>query len=312
MKDSYNREIDYLRVSVTQRCNLNCIYCGKSDCGKKQTELSLDELARLVRAFAACGIRKVRVTGGEPLVRQDVVQIVERIAKTPGIETVGLTTNGVLLEQYAAPLANAGLQSVNISLDSTDGSTYRHLTGADVLGRVLRGIDAAQEAGLSPIKLNAVLMKGVNADGAPALVRLAETKPIDVRFIELMPFADAGDTDALRVTGDELLRQFPFLQPLEMQEGGTAVYYGAPGFLGRVGLISPVSHQFCDRCSRVRLLCNGTVKPCLAYDTTYDLKPYFNDDAALIAAIHDIILKKPAGHAFQTAPPQHGLNRTGG
>lgn len=312
MKDLFNREIDYLRVSVTQRCNLNCIYCGKSDCGKKQQELSLDEIARLVRAFAACGIRKVRVTGGEPLVRQDVVQIVERIAAIPGIETVGLTTNGVLLEQYAAPLAKAGLQSVNISLDSTDGSTYRHLTGADVLDRVLRGIAAAQDAGLSPIKLNAVLMKGVNADGASALVELARTRTIDVRFIELMPFADAGDTDALRVTGDELLQQFPFLQLLPTQETGTAVYYGAPGFRGRVGLISPVSHQFCDRCSRVRLLADGTVKPCLAYDTVYDLKPYLPDEAALAAAVRDIILKKPAGHAFQSAPPQHGLNRTGG
>ena len=312
MKDRYNREIDYLRVSVTQRCNLNCIYCGKSDCGKKQTELSLDEIARLVRAFALCGIRKVRVTGGEPLVRRDVVQIVERIAATPGIETVGLTTNGVLLEQYAAPLADAGLQSVNISLDSTDGSTYRHLTGADVLGRVLRGIDEAQKAGLSPIKLNAVLMKGVNADSAPALVRLAETNPIDVRFIELMPFAENGDADKLRVTGDELLQAFPFLQPLDTKENGTAVYYGAPGFCGRVGLISPVSHPFCDRCSRVRLLCDGTVKPCLAFDKTYDLKPYLHDDAALTAAIGAIIMQKPAGHAFQTAPPQHGLNRTGG
>ena len=312
MKDRYNREIDYLRVSITQRCNLNCIYCGKSDCDKKLTELTAEEIVRLVHAFAACGIRKVRVTGGEPLVRRDVVEIVARIAQTPGIETVGLTTNGVLLEQYAAPLAKAGLQSVNISLDSTDGSTYRHLTGADVLDRVLRGIDASQNAGLSPIKLNAVLMKGVNADGAPALIKLAETKPMDVRFIELMPFAGSGNTDELRVTGDELLRQFPFLQPLQAQDGGTAVYYGAPGFRGRVGLISPVSHQFCDRCSRVRLLCDGTLKLCLAFDTTYDLKPYMHDDAALIAAIRDAIMKKPAGHAFQTAPPHHGLNRTGG
>jgi len=312
MKDQFNREIDYLRVSITQRCNLNCIYCGKSDCNKKQKELSLDEIAQLVEAFAACGIRKVRVTGGEPLVRQDVVQIVERIAHTPGVETVGLTTNGVLLEQFAKPLVEAGLQSVNISLDSTDGSTYRHLTGADVLDRVLRGIDAAQDAGLSPIRINAVLMKGVNADGAAALIRLAETKPVDVRFIELMPFAEYGDVDALRVTGDELLGQFSFLQPLQAQDGGTAVYYGAPGFLGRVGLISPVSHRFCDRCSRVRLLCDGTVKPCLAYETVYDLKPYLQNEAALRTAIQDIISKKPAGHAFEHTAPQHGLNRTGG
>ena len=312
LTDAFGRTIDYLRVSVTTRCNLNCVYCGKQDCEKKDAELTVAQIETLVRAFARCGIKKVRVTGGEPLVRSDIRDIVAAIAHTPGIETVGLTTNGVLLAPLAKTLADAGLQSVNVSLDSTDGSTYRHLTGADVLQRVLDGIAAAQTAGLSPIKLNAVLMKGVNADGAGALIALAKNAPIDVRFIELMPFSDAGETDTLRVTGDELLRQFSFLTPLEGEEKETARYYTAPGYLGRIGFISPVSHKFCERCNRVRLLANGSVRLCLAAEETYDLTAYLNDEAALEKEIRRLILKKPAAHLFGSSTPKHGLNRTGG
>ena len=312
MKDNFGREIDYLRVSITTRCNLNCIYCGKTDCGKKQQELPGQTIASLVRGFAACGVKKVRVTGGEPLVRTDVCEIVKAICATPGIETVGLTTNGVLLEQYARPLFDAGLRSVNISLDSTDDSTYRRLTGADVLQKVLRGIAAAQQAGISALKINAVLMRGVNDDGAGDLIALAKDSPIDVRFIELMPFSGAGEENDRRVTGDELLRQFPFLRPVQTQETATARYYTADGFRGRVGLISPVSHRFCGSCSRVRLLANGSVKPCLAFDDSYDLLAYLNDETALCARIREIIAKKPAGHAFGSAATTHGLNQTGG
>ena len=312
MKDLFNREIDYLRVSITERCNLNCIYCGKEDCLKRNVELSPEIIGKLVSAFSRCGIRKVRITGGEPLVRADVCDIVRQIAAISGIETIGLTTNGVLLEQYAAPLAKAGLHSVNISLDSTDGSTYRHLTGADVLDRVLRGIEAAQAAGLAPIKLNAVLMKGVNDDGAGDLITLAKDEPIDVRFIELMPFSDMGEQKDRIVTGDELLERFPFLRSLEAQEDATARYYTADGFRGRVGLISPISHRFCNQCRRIRLLSDGSAKPCLAFDTSFDLLPYLDDEQALVARVQQIILEKPAGHHFQDAAASHGLNKTGG
>ncbi len=312
LTDSFGRTIDYLRVSVTTRCNLNCVYCGKPDCEKKEAELTLPQIETLVRAFARCGIRKVRITGGEPLVRADIAAITRAIAQTPGIETVALTTNGVLLAPLAKKLADAGLQSVNISLDSTDGSTYRHLTGADVLQRVLDGIAAAQDAGLSPIKINAVLMKGVNADGAGALIDLARRGPVDVRFIELMPFSDAGETDGLRVTSDELLRQFPFLTPLPEDANETAQYYTAPDFCGRVGFISPVSHKFCDRCNRVRLLANGSVRLCLAANETFDLLAYLQDEDALCAQIKRLILQKPAAHAFGRIKTEHGLSRTGG
>ncbi|MBQ6267506.1 MAG: GTP 3',8-cyclase MoaA [Clostridia bacterium] len=311
MKDRFGREITYLRVSVTRRCNLNCVYCGKADCEKKETELAPAVIERLVRAFVACGIRKVRITGGEPLVRADVCEIIARLRAIDGVETLALTTNGVLLAQSAAALKQAGLDSVNISLDSTDGSTYRHLTGADVLERVLAGIEAAQTVGLFPIKVNAVLMKGVNSDGAGALIDLAKTRSIDVRFIELMPFSDAGETASLLVTGAELLRRFPFLTPIE-SEAGTAKYYTGPGFLGRVGLINPITEKFCADCSRIRLLADGRVKPCLGDETVYDLTPYLDDAPALQREAARCILQKPAGHQFESRAAAHGLNETGG
>lgn len=311
MKDSFGREISYLRVSVTQRCNLNCVYCGKADCAKKAAELSPESYFKIAKAFAMCGINKIRITGGEPLVRTDICDIVGLMRSVPGIETLALTTNGVYLKRYAERLKVAGLDSVNISLDSTDGSTYRHLTGAAVLEKVLEGLEEARRVGLSPVKINAVLMKGVNDDGAGKLIELARKSDTDVRFIELMPFSDKGEDRSLIVTGEEILQRFPFLAPVE-SESGTARYYSAEGFLGRVGLIDPVSRKFCDKCSRVRLMCDGKVKPCLGYDTAYDITPYIDDEDRLVAEIEKIIMKKPAGHSFETKGSAHGLNRTGG
>ena len=311
VKDSFGREISYLRISVTQRCNLNCVYCGKEDCAKKAAELAPVQYFTIAKAFAKCGIKKIRITGGEPLVRNDIAEIVRLIRSIPEIETISLTTNGVYLKRYAKKLKAAGLDSVNVSLDSTDGSTYRHLTGADVLHKVMEGIDESEKAGLSPIKINAVLMKGVNSDGAGELVNLAKERKIDVRFIELMPFSSEGENADLMVKGDEILKQFPFLIPVKTEEG-TAKYYAAEGFRGRVGLISPVTHKFCNECNRVRLLSDGRVKPCLGYDTAYDIMPYVDDEEKLINEIKSIILKKPAGHNFENKTATHGLNRTGG
>ena len=311
VKDNFGREISYLRISVTQRCNLNCVYCGREDCAKKAAELTPLQYYIIVKAFAKCGIKKVRITGGEPLVRNDIAEIVRLIRSIPEIETISLTTNGVYLKQYVRKLKTAGLDSVNISLDSTDGSTYRHLTGADVLHKVMEGISEAEKAGLSPIKINAVLMKGVNSDGADELINIAKKRKIDVRFIELMPFSNEGENEDLMVKGDEILQKFPFLSPTESEEG-TAKYYTAVGFLGRVGLISPVTHKFCGDCNRVRLLCDGKVKTCLGYDTAYDIMPYIDDEEKLVSEIKKAILKKPAGHNFENKQATHGLNRTGG
>lgn len=310
VKDSYGRDITYLRVSVTQRCNLNCVYCGKDDCSKKAEELSPDKYFKIVKAFSKCGIKKVRITGGEPLVRSDITEIISLIRTIPEIEKISLTTNGVYLKKYARELKSAGLDSVNISLDSTDGSTYRHLTGADVLEKVLEGIDEAEKVGLEPIKINAVLMKGVNSDGAGELINLAKERKIDVRFIELMPFSDEGENEKLLVTGDEILEQFPFLKYIGNE--GTAKYYSADGFNGRIGLINSVTHKFCNECNRVRLLCDGKIKLCLGYDTAYDILPYIDDENELVNEMESIILKKPSGHNFENKSIAHGLNKTGG
>ena len=312
MKDKFGREIDYLRVSVTQRCNLNCVYCGKSDCSKKESELPAETIVRLVEAFAECGIKKVRLTGGEPLVRSDICEIAAGIRKIPGIETVALTTNAVLLKDYARGLAEAGVESVNISLDSTDGSTYRKLTGADVLEKVIEGIESAEKEGITKIKINAVLVRGINDAEAEGLVEIARNDPIDVRFIELMPFSDLGENADKIVTTDELLERFPFLRPIKTDERSTAKYYTSEGFSGRVGFISPVSHRFCGDCNRVRLLSDGSLKPCLAFDKAFDLLPFIDDREALIDQIRKIIFEKPVGHDFGEASKSHGLNRTGG
>jgi len=311
MKDNYGREITYLRVSVTQRCNLNCVYCGKEDCAKKEAELSPEAIEKLVKAFAKCGIRKVRITGGEPLVRDDICDIIRRIRSVEGIETVAITTNGVYLAKYAKKMKEAGLDSVNISLDSTDGSTYRHLTGADVIEKVMQGLDEAENAGLAPIKINAVLMKGVNDDSVGNLIEIAKNRNIDVRFIELMPFSGSGEDRSLMVTGDEILEKFPFLTPAESEEG-PAEYYTATGFKGRVGLISPITHKFCGECNRIRLLSDGKIKPCLGYDTAYDIMQFIDDENKLVEETGKIIKMKPAGHSFENKSAGHGLNKTGG
>lgn len=311
MKDNYGREINYLRVSVTQRCNLNCIYCGKDPCAKKGSELSPEQIQKIVKAFAACGINKVRITGGEPLLRKDICEIVSSVHSIPEITSLSLTTNGVLLSEYAEKLKKAGLDSVNISLDTLDREKYKSMTGYDALNSVIDGIRAAQNAGLSPVKINAVLINDVNADEAEKLINVAKDNDIDVRFIELMPFSEAGAQKDKMVTGGSLLQKFTFLTPLPKSRD-TAQYYTAGGFKGRIGFIDPISRKFCRECSRIRLLCDGRVKPCLGYDAAYDVMPYIDDENLLINHIRTIIKSKPAGHSFENGDPPHGLNKTGG
>lgn len=312
MKDNYGRDITYLRVSVTKRCNLNCIYCGKDFCAKKEQELSANTFCKIINAFAACGIRKVRFTGGEPLVRQDICEMIETVSAMQGITELSLTTNGVLLGRYAQALKQAGLQSVNISLDTLDREKYMAITGTDALGSVMDGIQAAQAAGLRSIKINAVLMKDINADEAGKLITIAEDNEIDVRFIELMPFSVPGSRPENIITGTDLLRQFPKLRPLP-EQSGTAVYYARDGWKGRIGFINPISHKFCAQCNRIRLLSDGKVKPCLGYDTAYDILPYLDDEQQLTDQIETIIKAKPAAHSFDAGlNPAYGLNNTGG
>lgn len=316
MIDSYQRDINYLRVSVTKRCNLNCSYCGAKN--EASEELTPAQLEKIVRAFARNGITKVRLTGGEPLVRRDIVEIAQRLAGIDGIKKLAVTTNGIFLKRYAAELKRAGVTAVNISLDTTDREQFRSITGYDGLDKVFEGIDECERAGLSPIRLNAVLTKGKNEDQAESLISIARNRKIDVRFIELMPFSSDGEKDELVVTGEELLKKFPELKPFVKEnttdfEKSVARYYTAEGFKGRVGFITPVSNSFCSECNRIRLLSDGKIKPCLGNSEVYDIKAFLDDVERLEQEIKKIILSKPREHSFGCGyGNHHGLNLIGG
>lgn len=316
MIDSYGRNIDYLRVSVTKRCNLNCSYCG-AECGRDE-ELTKDEIEKLVKVFVKLGVSKVRLTGGEPLVRGDICEIARSIADMKGVKKLALTTNGVLLSQYAARLKEAGVNAVNISLDTTDKNQYKKITGADLLHKVFEGIDEAERVGLSPIRLNAVLIRGENDNQAEKLISIARERKIDVRFIELMPFSDEGENERLVIKGEEILSAFPCLKECEDGKRGNfeksvARYYTAEGFKGRIGFITPVSEKFCGECNRIRLLSDGKVKPCLGCENVFDLKEYIDNEELLIQKVRQAILSKPMEHQFSCGyGHSHGLNRIGG
>ena len=312
MIDSYNRDINYLRVSVTKRCNLNCSYCGtKSEAGEELTPVQIE---KIVRAFADCGITKVRLTGGEPLVRRDICEIAERISRIDGIKKIALTTNGIFLKRYAAELKKAGITAVNISLDTTDSEQFRKITGCDGLHKVFEGIDECERVGLTPIRLNAVLIRGQNDNQAEKLIEIAKDRNIDVRFIELMPFSDEGENESLIVKGEEILAHFPFLKKAHTEkEKSVAQYYVADNFKGRVGFINPVSDKFCSKCNRIRLLSDGKLKPCLGSDTVFDLMKYIDDEEKLLKQIEKAILSKPTEHKFSCGyGNSHGMNTIGG
>ena len=312
MIDSYNRDINYLRVSVTKRCNLNCSYCGaKNEAGEELTPVQIE---KIVRAFADCGITKVRLTGGEPLVRRDICEIAERISRIDKIKKIALTTNGILLEKYAEELKKAGITAINISLDTTDKEQFREITGYDGLYKVFEGIDECERVGLSPIRLNAVLTKGKNEDQAERLISIAKERKIDVRFIELMPFSTDGENEELIVKGEEILARFPFLKKAHTEkEKSVAQYYVADNFKGRVGFINPVSDKFCSKCNRIRLLSDGKLKPCLGSDTVFDLMEYIDDEEKLLKQIEKAILSKPTEHKFSCGyGNSHGMNTIGG
>ena len=312
MIDSYNRDINYLRVSVTKRCNLNCSYCrAQSGAGEELTPVQIE---KIVRAFADCGITKVRLTGGEPLVRRDICEIAERIRRIDGIKKIALTTNGIFLKRYAAELKKAGITAVNISLDTTDSEQFRKITGCDGLHKVFEGIDECERVGLTPIRLNAVLIRGQNDNQAEKLIEIAKDRNIDVRFIELMPFSDEGENESLIVKGEEILARFPFLKKAHTEkEKSVAQYYVADNFKGRVGFINPVSDKFCSKCNRIRLLSDGKLKPCLGSDTVFDLMKYIDDEEKLLKQIEKAILSKPTEHKFSCGyGNSHGMNTIGG
>ena len=316
MIDSYGRKINYLRVSVTKRCNLNCTYCGAS-CERSDEELTAEQIEKIVKVFADFGITKVRLTGGEPLVRSDICDIAQRLRGIDGIKKVALTTNGIRLKEFAEPLKAAGVTAVNISLDTTDKEQFKEITGCDMIHKVFEGIEECERVGLSPIRLNAVLIRGQNDAQAESLINIARYRKIDVRFIELMPFSDDGENEKLVIKGEEILNRFPFLKPAANNgtdfEKSVARYYEAENFKGRIGLITPVSEKFCSECNRIRLLSDGKVKPCLGNDEIFDLKGVLYDDNLLRETICKAIMSKPMEHRFSCGyGNSHGMNKIGG
>jgi cyclic pyranopterin phosphate synthase len=313
--DPFQRSITYLRISLTDRCNLRCVYC-MPEAGIKfvprQEILALEEIARVVRIAAGMGLRRVRLTGGEPLVRSGIAQLVRWIAETPGIEDISLTTNGMVLASHAEELARAGLKRVNVSLDTLRPDRFREITRHGDLAAVHEGIAAARAAGLSPIKINVVVVRDVNDDEAADIARTTLEEDWEVRFIELMPFMDEQETcikDTSLVLGfvptQEVRHQVEAaLGPLEPATtstgGGPAQYFRVPGAKGLVGFISPLTeHRFCANCNRMRLTAEGQIRPCLLTDHEVDLKETLRSggsDEDLRARILLALETKPDAH----------------
>ena len=297
MIDRFGREITYLRLSVTELCNLRCRYCMPADgiCKKAHDEiLTEDEMICAVRAAASLGITKLRVTGGEPLVKKNIVSICRRASRVPGIRELCLTTNGILLPELAKPLKEAGVKRVNISLDTLDPDRYRYISRCGELCQAVDGIRAALDAGFEKIKLNAVLIGGFNDDEIPALAELTRRYPVDVRFIELMPMVGSPDfgPEAF-IPCTVVLDRLPELEVLP-PDGGVAKLCRLPGAQGSVGLISPVSAHFCSACNRIRLTADGRLKPCLHSGDEYSLKGLDYD--GMVAELRRAILSKPSWH----------------
>lgn len=322
MFDSTRREIHYLRLSVTDLCNLRCRYCMPDGVEKLEREavLTYEEFLRLAALFAQCGIDTVRVTGGEPLVRKNVAQLVAGLKAIPGIRKVTMTTNGILLAHQLPALLAAGLDSVNISLDTLRPEAFRQITARDEFAAVQVGLQAALESGI-PVKLNCVPQAGVNEGELEDLAALAENRPLQVRFIEMMPIGYGAAMPC--ISGPELRQRFarrwPELQPLtEAAFGdGPAVYYTVPGWQGSIGFIAAVHGKFCASCNRVRLTSQGFLRPCLASEAGCDLRALLRsgaDDTQLLAAIRETIWAKPREHHFEDSsmPATRGMYRIGG
>ena len=322
MFDRYQREIHYLRLSVTDLCNLRCRYCMPDGVEKLEREavLTYEEFLRLAALFAIILSFCPKFAAGEPLVRKNVAQLVAGLKATPGIRRVTLTTNAVLLAEQLPALLDAGLDSVNISLDTLRPEVFRQITARDDFAAVQAGLQAALESGL-PVKLNCVPQAGVNEDELEQLAALAKDNALQVRFIEMMPIGYGAAMPC--VSGPErFARRWPELAPLSAAQehalgDGPAVYYTVPGWQGSIGFIAAVHGKFCASCNRVRLTSQGFLRPCLASETGCDLRTLLRsgaDDAQLLAAIRETIWAKPREHHFNDSsmPATRGMYRIGG
>ncbi|MDD7408184.1 MAG: GTP 3',8-cyclase MoaA [Anaerovoracaceae bacterium] len=321
MIDNFGREINYLRISVTDRCNLRCRYCmpaeGCVNLIPHSEILSFEEILRLTEAAASIGIGKIRLTGGEPLVRHSIVDLIRRMNQIDGINEIDITTNGVLLADMAEDLKEAGVRRVNISLDTFDADKYRMITRGGDINRVLKGIEAAERVGLTPIKINCVALKGFNDDEFDDFVNLTREKDLRVRFIELMPIGhnDLGG-DYGFISNQELLARFPELEPCGPQKFSVADEYRLPGAAGTVGFISALSHHFCAECNKLRLTSDGKIKPCLHSNEEIDVKTVLRNgtDEDVRNLLIESVGHKVAHHMLNegAGPIDRDMNKIGG
>ena len=317
MIDRLGRNITYLRISVTDKCNLRCRYCMPEDgvCKKSHADmLTEDEIITAVEAAASLGIRKLRITGGEPLVKKNIVTICRRAAAVEGIEEVCLTTNGILLPQLGKDLKEAGVKRLNLSLDTLDPEKYAYITRIGRMEAFQAGLEAALEAGFEKIKINAVLIGGFNDNEIVQLAELTRKYPVDMRFIEMMPMYDSGDFDEKSfIPYTKVLEYLPEAVPVK-PDGGVARLYRLPGAQGNIGLISPVNAHFCGECNRIRLTADGKLKPCLHRAEEFSLKGL--DFAGMKAVMEDVIWNKPTWHgdldALHRSKAGRNMNQIGG
>ncbi|MGB0713422.1 MAG: GTP 3',8-cyclase MoaA, partial [Gammaproteobacteria bacterium] len=307
--DRFGRTVSYLRISVTDRCDLRCVYCMAEEMTfvPRAQLLTLEEIATVGRAFVDLGVTKIRITGGEPLGRRNVLKVFQDLGRLEGLKQLVVTTNGTRLTEFAAPLRAAGVSRVNVSLDTLREDRFRSLTRVGDLGKTLAGIEAARAAGFDRVKINAVILKNRNHDEVADLVRFAVDQGLDISFIEEMPLGVVGDHDraeafySSEMIRDDLSHHWHLLETAETT-GGPSRYYRIPGTDTRVGFISPHSHNFCESCNRVRLTAEGRLLLCLGQEHSLDLRAvlrgHVNDDASLRQAIIGAMDLKPLGHDF--------------
>ena len=311
MRDQFNREIEYARISVTDRCNLRCRYCMPANGVSKLPHgeiLSLEEILRVAEILARLGIRKIRLTGGEPLLRKNLPILVRELKSLRGVEIVTLTTNGVLLEKFASDLIAFGIDEINVSLDTLDAREFEKITRRGIFAEVHRGIQFLFDAGFRNVKLNCVPLRGVNEDNLVALVALAKDHNLKVRFIELMPFGCASRSGFVGMTSAEIIpkleNHFGKLIPCDGSKilQGPAKYFSIKNFVGQIGFIDALEHKFCESCNRIRLTAEGFLKACLCYDTGVDVKKLLRSGASdeeLLTVIRETIYRKPLEHSFE-------------
>jgi GTP 3',8-cyclase len=324
--DKFNRVVDYLRISVTDRCDFRCVYCMDDEMQfvPRAQLLTLEEIFKIAKTFTELGVKKIRITGGEPLIRRNIIKLFNDLGQLPGLEELVTTTNGSQLTKLSQPLKDAGVKRLNISLDSLDAEKFKRITRVGDLNNVLAGIDTALATGFEKIKLNAVILKNRNHDEIINLVRYASDRGMDISFIEEMPLGVVGDHDRAEAyySSDEIrndLEKNYELIPTTETTNGPSKYYKITGTDSRVGFISPHSHNFCEDCNRVRLTCEGRLLLCLGQEHSVDLRKtlraYPEGSEKLKQAIRDSMSIKPKGHEFDlTAKPvifRH-MNVTGG